>query len=92
MENVLGVEEARRLLGELVYRVNQGKEPVIITRRAREKAILMGYEEYRKLQDLAVEAAANRVAQALEKIHQKVNEAGVPPAVVEEAIREVRSR
>lgn len=92
MENVLGVEEARRVLGELVSDVSRKKEAVIITRRAKERAVLIGYEEYRRLKEVAAEAASARVAQALARIHEAVREAGVPPSAVEEAIREVRSR
>ena len=92
MEYVIGVEEARRSLGEMVARVSRGRETVIIAKRAREKAVLMGYEEYKRLQGLAAQAASDKVAQALARIHDAAKEAGVSPAAVEEAIREVRSR
>jgi len=92
MENMLGVEEARRILGELISRVSRERETVVITRRAREKAVLMNYEEYRKLQELAAEATAKRAAEALARIRAGVAEAGIPESVVGEAVREVRSR
>jgi len=92
MEYVIGVEEARRSLGEMVARVSRGRETIVIARRAREKAVLMGYEEYQRLQGLAAQAASNKVAQALARIRDAVREAGVSPSAVEEAIREVRSR
>ncbi len=92
MENMLGVEEARRVLGELVSRVSRERETVVITRRAREKAVLINYEEYRKLQELAAEATAKRVAEALARIRAGVAQAGIPESVVGEAVLEVRSR
>ncbi|TDA68770.1 MAG: type II toxin-antitoxin system Phd/YefM family antitoxin [Clostridia bacterium] len=61
------MEEAKRFLGELVSNVSRGREPVTITRRATERAVLMSYEEYKKLQALAG-ATAERVAQSLAKI------------------------
>lgn len=88
----MGVEEARRILGDLVGEVSRKKVAVIITRRAREKAVLIGYEEYVRLKEVAVEAASARVAQSLARIHEAVRNAGIPPSVVEEAIREARSR
>ena len=92
MEYVVGVEEARRSLGDMVSRVSRSKETVIIARRAREKAVLMGYEEYMRLRELAAEAASDRVAESLARIRDAVKEAGVSQSVVDEAIREVRSR
>ncbi|MGE5484692.1 MAG: hypothetical protein ACM3X4_06720 [Ignavibacteriales bacterium] len=67
-------------------------ETVVIARRVREKAVLMGYDEYMRLRDLAAEAASNKVAESLARIQEAVKKAGLPPSVVEEAVREVRSR
>ncbi len=92
MEYILGIEDARRSLGEIVRKVSGTSETVVIARRVREKAVLMGYDEYRRLRDLAAEAASNRVADSLARIQGAVKEAGLPPSVVEEAVREVRSR
>ncbi|MGE5541960.1 MAG: type II toxin-antitoxin system Phd/YefM family antitoxin [Bacillota bacterium] len=92
MECILGIEEARRSLGEMVRKVSGTSETVVIARRVREKAVLMGYDEYRRLRDLAAEAASNKVAESLARIQEAVKEAGLPPSVVEEAVREVRSR
>lgn len=60
MENVMGVEEARRILGDLVGEVSRKREAVIITRRAREKAVLIGYDEHARLKEVAAEAASAR--------------------------------
>ena len=92
MEDVLGVEEARRALGDLVSDVSGTSKAVIITRRTREKAVLLGYEEYKKLQGMAATVASMKVAESLSRIHAAVKNAGIPSSAVEEAVREVRSR
>ncbi|MEW5762509.1 MAG: type II toxin-antitoxin system Phd/YefM family antitoxin [Bacillota bacterium] len=92
MENVVGVEEARRTLGRLIRRIVETGEQVIITRRAREKVVLMNYEEYKKLRELAAEVSAAKVSEALARIRTAVREAGLSAGVVDDALREVRSR
>lgn len=92
MLDMLGVEEARRILGELVTNVCQRKEAVVITRRSKEKAVLLDYEEYRRLRGLEKEVAARRVADALSRIRRTVQDAGIPESVIQESIDEVRSR
>ncbi|SHF73817.1 antitoxin YefM [Desulfofundulus australicus DSM 11792] len=92
MENIINVENARRILGDLISRVNENKQPVVITRRSKEKAILLDYDEYVRLKTLAEKAKEDRLIEALEKIQQAVAEAGIPYEAVAEAIREVRSR
>jgi len=92
MEDVLGVEEARRALGELVSDVSGTSKAVIITRRTREKAVLLGYEEYKKLQGMAATVSSMKVSESLSRIHAAVKNAGIPSSAVEEAVREVRSR
>lgn len=92
MEQIMGVEDARRILGDLVSRVNKTKDPVIITRRAREKAVLLDYEAYLTLHKLAEQAKEQQVIAALERIQHAVAEEGIPYESVDEAIREVRSR
>lgn len=92
MENVVGVEEARRTLGRLIRRIVETGEEVVITRRAREKVVMMDYEEYKKLRELAAEASAAKVSEALVRIRTAVREAGLSAGVVDDALREVRSR
>ncbi|WP_334110409.1 type II toxin-antitoxin system Phd/YefM family antitoxin [Thermodesulfitimonas autotrophica] len=92
MENVMGVEEARRTLGRLIRRIVETGEEVVITRRAREKVVMMDYEEYKKLRELAAEASAAKVSEALVRIRTAVREAGLSAGVVDDALREVRSR
>ena len=92
MEDVLGVEDARRKLGDLVRDASSTKKAIVITRRAKEKAVLLGYEEYKRLRDLADEASVARVSDSLLEIHTAMKDAGIPASVVAEAIRDVRSR
>jgi len=92
VENVVGVEEARRTLGRLIRRIVETGEEVVITRRAREKVVMMDYEEYKKLRELAAEASAAKVSEALVRIRTAVREAGLSAGVVDDALREVRSR
>lgn len=92
MEDVLGVEEARRTLGELVSDVSGTSKAVIITRRTKEKAVLLGYKEYKKLQDMAAAISSMKVSESLSRIHAAVKDAGIPSSAVAEAIRGVRSR
>jgi len=92
VENVMGVEEARRTLGRLIRRIVETGEEVVITRRAREKVVMMDYEEYKKLRELAAEASAAKVSEALVRIRTAVREAGLSAGVVDDALREVRSR
>ncbi|MFH0802467.1 MAG: type II toxin-antitoxin system Phd/YefM family antitoxin [bacterium] len=92
LEYILGVEEARKNLGDLITRVARKKQPVVITRRTKEKAVLINYEEYKKLEEMAESVAANEVSQALKRIRRSVADKGLPIGAVEEAIREVRAK
>lgn len=92
LEYILGVEEARKNLGDLIARVARKKQPVVITRRTKEKAVLINYEEYKKLEEMAESVAANEVSQALKRIRRSVAGEGLPIGAVEEAIREVRGK
>ncbi len=92
MEEILGVEEARRKLGGLVTRVAQSREPVIIIHKAKVKAVLLSYEEYKELQNLLAARAKQTVIKALQNIQEAVKKEGLEQDVIEAAIREVRSR
>ncbi|MCL6449513.1 MAG: hypothetical protein K6U04_15480 [Armatimonadetes bacterium] len=62
----------------------------MITRRSKEKAILLDYDEYVRLKALAEKAKEDRLIEALEKIQQAVAEAGISYEAVTEAIHVVR--
>jgi antitoxin YefM len=91
MEEILGVEEARRKLGRLVTQVAQKREPVIIIHKAKEKAVLLSYEEYKQLQKLSAANAAQTVSKALKNIQEAVKKANLEQDVIESAILEVRT-
>jgi prevent-host-death family protein len=90
MEKTIPVEEARRKLGQLIVEVASSKEPVIIARRNSEKAVLMNYNEYERLQAQEARAAEERFESALQRIHAAVREARVKPQAVKSAIRKAR--
>jgi len=92
VEDIYGVEQARRALGELVSDVSRNRKAVVITRRTREKAVLVGYEEYRRLVMIATDTARNQVLESLDRIHRSVCDAKLPDSEVEKAIRETRAR
>ncbi|MFH0801024.1 MAG: type II toxin-antitoxin system Phd/YefM family antitoxin [bacterium] len=92
LEYILGVEEARKNLGDLIVRVARKKQPVVITRRTKEKAVLVNYEEYKKLEEMAESVAANDVSLALKRIRRSVAAEGLSVETVEMSIREVRGR
>ncbi|MGI9861192.1 type II toxin-antitoxin system Phd/YefM family antitoxin [Moorella naiadis] len=92
MEEILGVEEARRKLGRLVTKVAQNREPVIIIHKAKEKAVLLSYEEYKQLQNISAANAKQTVIQALQNIQEAVKKENLEQDVIEAAIHEVRSR
>ncbi len=87
----LPVEQARKNLGRLVREAAEG-EPVVIGRRGIERAVLISGEEYERLRRVEEEAAQARYRRALEAIRADVAGVGLPPKVVEEAVRWVRRR
>lgn len=92
MENIMNVESARRILGDLINQVNENKQPVIITRRSKGKAVLLDYNEYLRLRSLVEKTKEYQLIEALERIQQAVAMDGISCEAVDEAIREVRSR
>ncbi|GAB6274799.1 MAG: type II toxin-antitoxin system Phd/YefM family antitoxin [Peptococcaceae bacterium] len=92
MENIMNVESARRILGDLINQVNENKQPVIITRRSKGKAVLLDYNEYLRLKSLVEKTKEYQLIEALERIQQAVAMEGISCEAVDEAIREVRSR
>ncbi len=90
MERVIGLEQARRMLGRLIREVVENREAVVIARKAREKAILLSWEEYARLRSAEAAQAERRFQEALARIHSDVAAEGLPRSVVEEALREVR--
>lgn len=90
MERLVALEQARRTLGQLIKEVAAHREAVIIARKARDKAVLLSLDEYRRLKALEARDAERRFLEALARIHADVAASGLDPSVVEEAVREVR--
>lgn len=91
MEKIIGVDEARAKLGSLVKEVSNCGEPVIITRRSKDKAVLLGRDEYIKLKEMEAENARIKLRSVIKKIRDFIKEEGLSVGEVEEAIKVVRS-
>jgi antitoxin Phd len=85
----VAVEDARKQLGRLVSEAVAGN-PVTISRRGTQQAVLLSEAEYERLKAQEEEAAKQRFFAALEDIHAAVEREGLTPDVVDEAIRAVR--
>lgn len=91
MEKIIGVDEARAKLGTLVKEVSNYGEPVIITRRSKDKAVLLGRDEYIRLKEMEAENARIKLKSVIKKIRNFIKEEGLSAEEVEEAIKAVRS-
>ncbi len=83
------LEEASKQLDRLVKAAAAG-EAITISWRGAEQAVLLSGEEYRRLLRLEEEVACARFKEALEAIGVEVEQAGLAPEVVEEAVGAVR--
>lgn len=90
MERIIALEQARRVLGKLLHEVATLGKPIIITKKANEKAVLITYEEYTRFKAAEAADAERRFLEALGRIHADMAQDGLAPEVIEEAIREVR--
>lgn len=88
--DIIPVEEARRHLGELIQSAVHDRKPIVISKRGKDAAVLLSYQEYERLRRLDEEAATQRFLGALQAISQATEAAGLAPSVVEEALREIR--
>lgn len=90
MERSVGVERGRAELGRLAASVAAGEEPVVLTRRGRAEAVLVGRDEYAEFKQRRSEAARAELARALAEVRERVEESDLDVAVVDEAIAAVR--
>lgn len=89
MERLIGVEEARGRLGQLVESVADGGDEVHLTKGGRPLAVLIGQDTYARLRTAAARAElAGRVADA----RQRVAQGGVDPAVLDDALVSISHR
>jgi prevent-host-death family protein len=90
MERSVGVEQARGELGRLAASVAAGEEPVVLTRRGRAEAVLVGRDEYAEFKLKRSEAARAELAKRLDEVRERIERSGLDAAVVEEAIAAAR--
>jgi len=90
MERSVGVEKARGELGRLAASVAAGEEPVVLTRRGRAEAVLVGRDEYAEFKLKRSEAARAELARKLGEVRERIERSGLDAAVVEEAIAAAR--
>lgn len=89
VERFVGVEEARSTLGRLAEDVAGGDE-VWLTKRGRPLAVLVGRDEFNRLRTAASQAERAELARRLADARQRVAEAGLDPAIIDEAFAAVR--
>ncbi len=85
------VEEARKRLGRLVREAAAG-ERIVIGRRGTEQAVLVGSQEFDRLQRLEEQAAVVRFQEALAALSEETRRRRLRQDVVDEAIRTIRRR
>lgn len=90
MERSVGVERARGQLGSLASSVAAGEEPVVLTRRGRAEAFLVGRDEYAEFKLKRSEAARAELADKLAEVRKRIEGSGLDAAVVDEAIEAAR--
>jgi len=90
VERFLGIEEARARLGQLAADVSSGGEPVVLTKRGHSLAVVIGRDEYSRLKEAASRLIRQELDGRLAEVRRKVEEAGLEPSVVDEAIAAAR--
>ncbi|MBX6376962.1 MAG: type II toxin-antitoxin system Phd/YefM family antitoxin [Clostridia bacterium] len=90
MMKLMSIEEARRELGRLLDEVGRTGEPIILTRRGTREAVLISADEFERLKGIEEAYARLSFRRALETISEAVDAAGLPPEVVDEAVRAAR--
>ena len=89
MERFVGVEEARPVLGQLAEAAASGDE-VWLTKHGKPLAILLSREAYTHLRQAAAQAGREELAARVAEARRKVAEAGLDPAIVDEAVEAAR--
>jgi prevent-host-death family protein len=89
-ERFVGVEQARGQLGRLVDDVAGGAEPISLTKRGRPVAVLLSRDEWETLQHLLRAEAREELRRRLAQVRERVTDAGLDPATVDEAIEAAR--
>jgi prevent-host-death family protein len=91
VERTVGVEEARTQLGQLADEVSRGSEVVVLTRRGRPIAVLMGPTEYQRTLEARRRVAQEELQQRVAKLREAVAKAGLDRSLVDDAIAAARA-
>ena len=91
MERTVGVEQARNQLGRLADEVSQKSEVVVLTRRGRPVAVLMGSAEYERAIEAQRRVAGEELRRQVERLRKAVTKAGLDQSLVDEAIASARA-
>ena len=90
MERSLGIEEARARLGQLAADVSSGGEPIVLTKRGQSLAVMISRDEYSRLKESASRLIRQELEGRLVEVRRRVEEAGLQPDAVDEAIAAAR--
>ncbi len=91
MERSLGVEQARNQLGRLADEVSEKSEVVVLTRRGRPVAVLMGPAEYERVNEARRQLAQDELRRRVDQLRAAVAEAGLDGSLVDDAIAAARA-
>lgn len=90
MERTVGLESARGRLGRLLQEIANGGDPIVLAKRGQELGVLLSRDEYSRLKTAATHLARIELAERLAETRQRIQEAGLDPGVVDEAIEAAR--
>jgi prevent-host-death family protein len=89
VERFVGLEEARPVLGQLAEEAATGDE-VWLTKHGKPLAVLLSREAYLQLRQAAARAGREELAARVAEARRMVAEAGLDPAIVDEAVEAAR--
>ncbi|MCA1847164.1 MAG: type II toxin-antitoxin system prevent-host-death family antitoxin [Actinobacteria bacterium] len=89
-DRMVGLEEARGKLGQLLEEVTRTGEPVILAKRGQTFGVLLSRDEYSRLKLAATRLAREELASRLAAARRRVEEAGLDPSEVDAAIAAAR--
>lgn len=90
LERVMGVDEVRPKLGAILEEVSKCGGAVVITSRSRPRGVLVSYQQYLSLRNMAERAKRALVREMLEAVRGRAEEAGLSEEDVAQEIRAVR--
>ena len=91
MERSLGVDQARNQLGRLADEVSDKPDVVVLTRRGRPVAVLMGPAEYERVNEARRQLARDELQHRVGQLREAVAAAGLDISLVDDAIAAARA-